>query len=224
MHTRITEPEIQLPIITEPHIERTQIPRPHIVITHIPRPHIETPPTPQPQIPHPTIPETHIPITDIAGPHIGTPEIGQPRNQGAGAARRVCHCRLSGRDERRKGCRRLLQQLGEGRQCRHRRGGFGVIAEHGGDVLRPHLFVLGIHRRDRRGVQAEQVRCHERHQLRAVCQHRARIDRRRQGGLERGGRHASLPGSLPGLRTRRREPTQIVAGHFDHRRRRRPLP
>ncbi|OBS01981.1 hypothetical protein A9W98_17305 [Mycobacterium gordonae] len=169
-----------------------------------------------------TIPSFTIP--DIARTHIGTAEVGQPRNQDAGAALRVRHSRSSGYDERRNGCRRLLQQLGEGRQCRHRRGGFGVIAEHGGDVLRPHLFVLGIHRRDRRGVQAEQVRCHERHQLRAVCQHRARIDRRRQGGLERGGRHASLPGSLPGLRTRRGEPTQIAAGHIDHRRRRRPLP
>ena len=73
-----------------------------------------------------------------------------------------------------------------------------MIAHHRGHVLRPHLLVVGLDRRDRRSVQPEQVRPDHRHQLRAVGRDRRRMYRRGERRLERPGRRPDLGGRLLG--------------------------
>lgn len=75
----------------------------------------------------------------------------------------------------------LLQTLLNRRQLRgHRRRG-GVIAEHRGHVLGPYLLVFSLRGRDRRGVLAQQVGCHQRRQPCPV----GRDHRWRHGGRQR---------------------------------------
>ncbi len=99
-----------------------------------------------------------------------------------------------------------------------------MVAKHRRHVLGPHLLVGGLGGRDRRGVLAQQVRDHQRHEQCPVGRDDRRMYRRRQGCLEGGRRQPGLGGRLLGLRRRRAQPAQIGGGRSRHRRRRRAQP
>ncbi len=80
--------------------------------------------------------------------------------------------------------------------CRARGGG---VAGHRGGVLSPHLAVLGLGGRDRRGVLAEDVARHQVRLLGAVGRDDRRGHGRGKGGLVGGGGRIGLGAGLLGL-------------------------
>ncbi len=120
--------------------------------------------------------------------------------------------------------RQALQRAGERRQRGGDRGSRGMVAKHRGDVLRPHLLVLGLGRGDCRGILAEEVRPHEPHQRRTVG-----CDQRRMHHL---GAHRlvdvdcnfRVSGRLLGLGRSRLQPRHIGRRRGRHCRRGRTLP
>ena len=165
---------------------------------------VMSPMLPLPRLKLPLLPLPRLALPMLPMPRLALPVFRQPHSPGQ--------------------ARQALQRLLPRRQLRERRRGPGVIARHRGHILGPHLLVCSLSSRDRRGVEAQQVGVHQRHQQSPIRRHRRRGHRGRPRRLKHRGRRFGLPGRPHGSGRRRAQPPHIGCGRARHRRRRLALP
>nr|VTP03618.1 hypothetical protein BIN_B_05163 [Mycobacterium riyadhense] len=157
--------------------------------------------------------------TVVSVAHVPAAGVAQAEVQGRGPSRnrRFARCR-------RRRASQTLQRLGERLQRGGDRRSPSVVSRHDRHIEGPHLFIERLDGGDRRSILSEEVRQHERHQVRTVGRHQRRLHHRRSDRLELGRHGPGLGCCLPGPGRRGAEPLHIGGGRRCHRHRRRTLP